>query len=100
MSSDVKSSQFALARKFGAQYFELSLLILLISLWIVFRLYGLDLSPPGFAVDEGGSGTNIMCLIREGTAANGVPYPFYAAHFDGDPYEGIVSPVFLYPAAL
>jgi hypothetical protein len=58
-------------------------LFLLGWIWIVVRFYGLDVSPPGFFMDEAAPAVHAMCLAETGKDADGKPWPLYSSAAGG-----------------
>ncbi|HEY5958048.1 MAG TPA: hypothetical protein VIV60_15905, partial [Polyangiaceae bacterium] len=51
---------------------------ILVVAWLVVRFCGLDVSPPGFWMDESWPASHAMCLAETGKNADGVPWPLYS----------------------
>ena len=59
------------------------------------RFLFLEMSPPGFYIDEAAGATQALCLAQEGTDAGGVPHPLFFPSFGS-----FHTPVYVYFAAL
>lgn len=60
---------------------------------IVARFVILQVSPPGFYVDEAASQRHVESMLESQTNANGEPWPFYSLSLGG----GFTTPIYLYP---
>ncbi len=60
------------------------------------RFIALELSPPGFYLDEAAGATNITCISQTGADAAGVPFPLFSRGLGG----GFVTPAYLYFGAV
>ncbi|MBU3584102.1 hypothetical protein ICN41_08905 [Polynucleobacter sp. 15G-AUS-farblos] len=69
------------------------ILALFIFLIVVIRFLGLELSPPGFFLDEAAGASNILCLIQDGKDFHGQSWPLFSAAFEE---AGFYTPVYLY----
>lgn len=53
-------------------------LVVLGLVWLVIRFVGLEISPPGFWMDETLPATHAMCLAESGRNADGLSWPLYS----------------------
>jgi 4-amino-4-deoxy-L-arabinose transferase-like glycosyltransferase len=80
------------------------LLIALIVVMTLFRLIGIDYSPPGFHIDEASNATHIVCLSQTRADANGTFLPLFSDQFEKsfqiEKKAGMIPPTHLYFGAL
>jgi 4-amino-4-deoxy-L-arabinose transferase-like glycosyltransferase len=55
------------------------------------RFVALEMSPPGFFIDEAAGAVNVICLSTEGTNESGVSFPFFFPQFGA-----FFTPVYVY----
>ncbi|MET0389158.1 MAG: hypothetical protein ABW321_24505 [Polyangiales bacterium] len=65
---------------------------LLTVFWCVLRFIALDVSPPGFFMDEALAALHLQCLAETGRSAHGEAWPLFAEGLNG----GFYTPAFLY----
>ncbi len=70
---------------------NLFLLSLIIAINLA-RFVGLDVSPPGFYVDEAAGAAQVICLQQTGSDFFNHPYPLFVDGFEG----GFYTPIFIY----
>ncbi len=76
------------------QYFKIIILAGLISILLficVIRLYGLNISPPGYYKDEAAMAVNGYCILKTGRDEFGIKWPVFFKSFDD-----WKSPIYIY----
>src|ERR687885_2958463 len=70
----------------------LSVVVLVICVASGARFWALNISPPGFYLDEAALATHILCVQQTGADAHGVRQPLFSQALGG----GFITPTYLY----